>query len=84
MKRGREYHGFGGEYNAEKKGKGKQYLLFFNVKAVGKNIKWGREERSIEKLRKKIKIKNISLGRISNCRELYTPLNVDLVDGVQQ
>ena len=84
MKRGREYHGFGGEYNAEKKEKGGNIFFFFYIKAVGKNIKWGREGRSIENLRKKIKIKNMSLGRISNCRELYTPLNVDLVDGVQQ
>ena len=25
-------------------GKGKQYHLFYNVKAVGKNIKWEKEE----------------------------------------
>ena len=26
------------------KGKGKQYHLSFNIEAVGKKIKWGREE----------------------------------------
>ena len=25
-----------------KKGKGKQYHLFYDIEAVGKNIKWGR------------------------------------------
>ena len=35
---GREYHDCGEEYNV-KKGKGKQYHLPYNIKAVGKNIK---------------------------------------------
>ena len=43
MKRGKEYHGWGEEYNVEKKGKGKQYHLFYDIKAVGKNIKVGEE-----------------------------------------
>ena len=41
MKKGREYHGRGEEYNVDK-GKEKAYHLPYNVKAVGKNIKWGR------------------------------------------
>ena len=44
MKGEREYHGYGEECNVEKKGKGKQYLLSYNIKAVGKNIKCGRGE----------------------------------------
>ena len=36
VKRGKYYHG--------KEGKGKHYHLPFNIKAVGKNIKWGRAE----------------------------------------
>ena len=55
VKRGRIYYGYGEEYNMEKKGKGKQYHLLYNIQAVGKNIKWGRlEDRGI--LEKKIKI----------------------------
>ena len=38
LKRVREYDGCGEEYNAEKKGKQKQYPLFYNIKAVGKII----------------------------------------------
>ena len=41
VKKGREYHGRGEEYNLEK-GKEKAYHLPYNVKAVGKNIKWGK------------------------------------------
>ena len=43
MKRGRENHGCGEEYNVEKM-KGKRHHLPYNIKAVGKNIKWGRGE----------------------------------------
>ena len=57
MKRRREYHGCGEEYNVEKSEKVKQYHLPFNVKAVGKNIKWGRGEVD-GNLGEKIKIKN--------------------------
>ena len=39
MKKEREYHGCVKEYNKEKR---KQYHIFFNIKAVGKNIKGGR------------------------------------------
>ena len=39
VKRGREYRACGEEYNV---GKGKQYHLLYNIKAVGKNIKRGR------------------------------------------
>ena len=38
VKRGREYHGCGDEYNV-KKGEGKQYHLPYKIEAVGKNIK---------------------------------------------
>ena len=61
-----------------KKGKGKQYLLPFHIKAVGKYIKLGRKRgKGSEELGKKItrfSIKNIRWKRISNCRDLYTPL----------
>ena len=43
-KRGREYYGFGEEYNVEKKEWGKQYYLPNNIKAAGKNITRGRKE----------------------------------------
>ena len=39
VKRGREYHGCGEVY---KHRKGKQYHLPYDIKAVGKNTKWGR------------------------------------------
>ena len=39
--RGREYYGCGEEYNV---GKGKQCHPSFDIKAVGKNIEWGRGE----------------------------------------
>ena len=60
MERGREDQDWGEEYNVGKKEKGKQNHLLYNIKAVGKNIKW---ERGL-KFR----------GRISSCRELDTPL----------
>ena len=44
MKRGREYHGCGEEYSVEKKGKGKQYHLPYNIEDVEKNIKWLKEK----------------------------------------
>ena len=44
VKRGREYHGCGEEYNVEKKRKGKQYHLSYNIWAFGKNIKWEKRE----------------------------------------
>ena len=31
-----------GKNITENKGKGKQYLLFYTIKAVGKKINWGR------------------------------------------
>ena len=45
----------------------------FNIKAVGKNIKW---RRGIENLGKQIKMIKMGYRRISSCRELlhYTPL----------
>ena len=44
VKRERKYHGCGEEYNVDKKRKGKQYHLSYNIKAVCKNIKWERGE----------------------------------------
>ena len=49
---GEEYQVVRGEINiravgkniALEKGKGKQYHLFYDIEAVGKNINWGREE----------------------------------------
>ena len=73
MKRGRKYHGRREEYNVGKKGKGKQYHLFCNVKAVGKNIKWGRVSGDIMG-NKNQDLKKWGWGRISSCTELYTPL----------
>ena len=40
LRRERKYHGCGKGI----KGIGKQYHLRYNIKAVGKNIKWVREE----------------------------------------
>ena len=56
----------------EKKGKGKQYHLSYNSKAVGKNLE-SRKGTDIFGKKTKIKIKN-RMGRISSCREIYTPL----------
>ena len=55
-----------------KRGMCKQYHLPYDIKAIGKNIKWGK---GTENLGKKIKIKKWRGGRISNCWELYTPLS---------
>ena len=49
---GEEYQVVRGEINIRavgknitlEKGKGKQYHLFYDIKTVGKNINWGREE----------------------------------------
>ena len=43
MNRGMIYHGCGEEYDVEKKEKGKQYNLPYNIEDVGKNIKWLKE-----------------------------------------
>ena len=58
----------------EKNENGKQYHLFYNVKAVGKNIKCGRgvEDEHFRGENQDLKI--WGWGRISNCRKLYTPL----------
>ena len=55
MKRGKEYHGCGEEYNV---GEGKQYHLPYNINA-GKNIKRGRGTKN---LGKKIKIQKNGIG----------------------
>ena len=62
MKKGREYHGRG-----EEKGKEKVYHLPYNVKAVWKNIKWGKGGRGRKfwgrksKFKKMVVEKNIKL-----------------------
>ena len=55
MEREREYQGCGDEYNAEK-GKGKQYHLPYNIKALGKNIKLGKRERGRTFFRRKLRL----------------------------
>ena len=42
VKRGREYHGCGEEYNVEKEGKGKQYHITLNIEAVGEEYQLGK------------------------------------------
>ena len=54
------------------KGKGKQYHLPYNIKAVGKNIKW---ETARKFWRRKSRLKKGGWGRILSCKELYIPLN---------
>ena len=53
-----------------KRGKGKQYHLLYNIKAVWKKVMWGRggnfEEENLD-------LKKWGRGRISSCRELCTP-----------
>ena len=44
VKRGRDYHGCGEEYNAEKSGKVKHYHRLYDIGAVVKNIKWDKGE----------------------------------------
>ena len=44
VKRGREYHGCEEEYNMEKRERGKQYHLPYNIEGVGKKIKWRKED----------------------------------------
>ena len=58
MKRGREYHGCWEEYIGEIGDRVNQHHLSYDIKAVWKNIKWGRGEGD---------------GKI-RFRELYTPL----------
>ena len=52
VKRGREYHGCGEEYNMEKKEKKKHDHLPYNIKAAGKNMKWGKGGRPGISMRK--------------------------------
>ena len=62
LKRGREV--CREEYHV---GIGKKYPLPFNIKAVGKNIKWRREEEALKFLERKSRFKNGSWGEISSC-----------------
>ena len=57
-----------------KKGKEEQYHLPYNIKAVRKNIKWGREEGDGNFEEENPDFKIWGWGRISSCRKLYTPL----------
>ena len=45
--RGKGISGFWAEYNVEKKISGEQYLSPFDIKAVGKNMKWGEKVRGL-------------------------------------
>ena len=64
-----------GQNIALKKRKWKATSSSYNSEAVGKNIKWGKGEgnRNFEGKKSRFK-KIIGWGRISSCRELYTPL----------
>ena len=62
MKRGRECHSCGEEYNVE----------IYNIEAVGKNIKWGKGEGNFRE--ESLDLKYGGWGRISSCMELYTLL----------
>ena len=57
-----------------KKGQGKQYNLPNDIKAVGKDIKWAREDRGLKIWGRKSRFKQWGWGRIWSCRELNTPL----------
>ena len=72
MKRGREYHGCGEEYNMEKRERGSKIICPIILRLLGRI--------SSEEEGKKLKIKKRGWGRISSCRELYTPLYLTLVD----
>ena len=111
MKRGREYHGCGEEYNLVKRDRGSN--ISYDIEAAWKNIKWEKGQRGrkwpdksttgYDKLDFKSYTKNLYItlksnisslvvdlsahfekenqnlkeyrkGRISSCRELYTPL----------
>ena len=58
-----------GKNITEKKGKGKQLHLPYDIKAVGKNIMRGR---GTENLGKKFKIKNVGGGNNIKLRILHT------------
>ena len=62
------------EYKVEKKEKGKQYHLPYNIKAVGLNIKWGKGGWGGNFGEENQDLKERGWGRIPSCRELYTPL----------
>ena len=73
MKRWEEnIYSYGEEFNVEKKGKGKQDHLPYDIKAFGKNIKWGRGRSFWEEIQdmneRRWKKKDQS------CKELYTRL----------
>ena len=75
VKRGRENIlgvACGEEYNLEKKERRSNNI--FDIKAVVKNIKWGREERDWNLGELKQDFKKWVCWRISSCRELYTSL----------
>ena len=56
------------------KGKGKKHHLPLNIKAVGKNIRWGKRGRGNENLEQKIKIKKMKVEKnIKLLGTIYTP-----------
>ena len=75
-KREREYQGSGEEYlQREKKLEGNQYHLPFDIKAVGKNIKWG-SGNGYWQFSEENKDLNKRVGEFLSCREFYTPLEI--------
>ena len=73
VKRGREYHYCGEENIVVKRERVSNIIFPIILRLLGK-ISSGEEGKGTEITGKKIKIKQSGLGRISSCRELYTPL----------
>ena len=46
----------GEESNVEKKAKGKQYHLFYNIRAAGKNIMWVKGKLAVLRIRIRIRL----------------------------
>ena len=77
MKKGRDYHGFGEEYNVEKVEVKQFHLPYINdiiiiLRLLGR-IPSGKGDRNFGEENQDFK--TWGWGRISSCRELYTPLN---------
>ena len=71
VKRGMEYHGCGEDYNVEKREKGSN-VPFPIILRLRRRISRGEGCGSFgEEIRD---LKKLGWGRISSCRELYTPL----------
>ena len=61
-----------------KKGRGEQYHLPHNIKAVGKNIKKGTEEEDENVWEENQDIKKWGWGKISSCRNFIHPRKFSL------